>query len=48
MGLGMVELFFYTATAEESAVHSLHIIQTFKSFKPSWFNIRVIVIDRFY
>ena len=36
----------YSATAEEGSVHLLQIIQTFKSFNPSWFNVRVIVIDK--
>ena len=45
-GFGNGRNIFYSATAEESAVHLLHIIQTFKSFNPSWFNIRVIVIDK--
>ena len=45
-GFGSGRNIFYSATAEESAVHLLHIIQTFKSFNPSWFNVRVIVIDK--
>ena len=36
----------YSATAEEGSVHLLQIIQTFKSFNRSWFNERVIAIDK--
>ena len=44
-GFGSGRNVFYSATAEESAMHLLHIIQTFKSFNPSWFNVRVIDKD---
>ena len=45
-GFGNGRNVYYSATAEEGSVHLLQIIQTFKSFNPSWFNVRVIVIDK--
>ena len=45
-GFGNGRNVHYSATAEEGSVHLLQIIQTFKSFNPSWFNVRVIVIDK--
>ena len=45
-GFGNGRNVHYSATAEEGSVHLLQIIQTFKSFNPSWFNVRVIVFDK--
>ena len=45
-GFGNGRNVHYSATAEEGSVRLLQIIQTFKSFNPSWFNVRVIVIDK--
>ena len=45
-GFGNGRNVFYSATAEESSVHFLHIIQTFKSFYPLWISDQVIVIDK--
>lgn len=45
-GFGNGRNVFYSATAEESSANLLHIIQMFKSFNPSWFNIHVIVIHK--
>ena len=45
-GFGNGRNVHYSATAEEGSVHLLQIIQTFKSFNSSWFNVRVIVIEK--
>jgi len=45
-GFGNGRNIFYSATAEESSVHLLNIIQTFKMFNPLWESVRVIVIDK--
>jgi len=36
----------FSATAEESSVHLLHIIQTFKLFNPLWVSVQVIVKNK--
>jgi len=38
-GFGNGQNVFYSAITEESSVHLLHIIQTFKLFNPLWASV---------